>query len=55
MFGLIIVIYFILALILARGAKLLEHHVNRRVGRDVARVSGGAHSPVPEWALGGGV
>src|SRR6516162_7774911 len=33
-FGLIIVIYFILALILARGAKALEHRVNRRAGRD---------------------
>jgi len=54
-FGLIIIIYFILALILARGAKLLEHHVNRRVGRDLARVTGATHSPVPEWALGGGV
>jgi polar amino acid transport system permease protein len=54
-FGLIIVIYFILALILARGAKLLEHHVNRQVGRDLARVTGATHSPVPEWALGGGV
>jgi polar amino acid transport system permease protein len=54
-FGLVIIIYFILALILARGAKLLEHHVNRRAGRDAARVMGAAHSPVPEWALGGGL
>lgn len=54
-FGLIIVIYFILALILARGAKALEHHVNQRAGRDATHVIGAAHSPVPEWALGGGV
>jgi polar amino acid transport system permease protein len=54
-FGLIIVIYFILALMLARGAKLLERRVNRQAGRHVAPMSGGAHSPVPEWALGGGL
>jgi polar amino acid transport system permease protein len=53
-FGLIIVIYFVLALILARGAKLLERYVNQLAGRDASRVAGGAHSPVPEWALGGG-
>jgi polar amino acid transport system permease protein len=53
-FGLIIIIYFILALILGRGAKLLEHHVNQRAGRDTSRVLGAPHSPVPEWALGGG-
>jgi polar amino acid transport system permease protein len=53
-FGLIIVIYFILALLLARAAKLLERRVNRQAGRHAAPVSGGAHSPVPEWALGGG-
>src|SRR5579871_6672273 len=32
-YGLIIVIYFVLALILAGGAKLLERWVNRRAGR----------------------
>jgi polar amino acid transport system permease protein len=54
-FGLIIVIYFILALMLARGAKLLERRVNRQAGRHVAPMPDGAHSPVPEWALGGGL
>jgi polar amino acid transport system permease protein len=54
-FGLIIVIYFILALMLARGAKLLERRVNRQAGRHVAPMPGGAPSPVPEWALGGGL
>lgn len=53
-FGLVIVIYFVLALILARGVKLLEQSVNRGVGRDAGQLSGAAHSPVPEWALGGG-
>src|SRR5580658_1178797 len=52
-FGIVIVIYFILALSLARGAKLLERRVNRQAGRHVP-MPGGAHSPVPEWALGGG-
>jgi polar amino acid transport system permease protein len=54
-FGLIIIIYFLLALILSRGAKLLEHHVNRRSGRDTLRVLGAVHSPVPDWALGRGL
>ncbi len=52
-FGLVIVIYFVLASILAHGAKLLERPVNRYAGRDASRAPGTAHSPVPEWALGG--
>lgn len=54
-FTLIIVIYFILALLLSGGARLLERAVNRRAGRAVRPILGGAHSSVPDWALGGGL
>lgn len=58
-YGLIILIYFALALILGGGVRQLEGWVNRRAGRDVAAQSGGgivrgSRSTVPEWALGGG-
>ena len=53
-YGLIIVIYFVLALILAGGAKGLERWVNRRAGRHATLVRDASHSTVPAWALGGG-
>jgi polar amino acid transport system permease protein len=52
-YGPVIVIYFILALILGGSVKMLERHVNRRGGREVLSVAQGSHSSVPEWALGG--
>jgi polar amino acid transport system permease protein len=53
-FGLVIVIYYALALLLGLGAKLLERHVNRRAGRTTPALLGRPHSAVPAWALGGG-
>jgi polar amino acid transport system permease protein len=53
-YGVIIVVYFILALLLAGSAKLLERLVNRRVGRNVAHASSGSASSIPAWAFGGG-
>jgi polar amino acid transport system permease protein len=53
-YGLIIVIYFVLALTLAGGAKRLERWVNRRAGRHATLVRNASHSTVPGWALGGG-
>lgn len=50
-FGLIIIIYYTLALLLGRGARLLERVVNRRAGR--ATTVGAPHYSVPAWALGG--
>jgi polar amino acid transport system permease protein len=52
-FGLIIVIYYALALLLGFGAKLLERGVNHRAGRVTQTVAGGPRSSVPAWALGG--
>ncbi|HZS85499.1 MAG TPA: ectoine/hydroxyectoine ABC transporter permease subunit EhuC [Stellaceae bacterium] len=52
-YGLIIVIYFALALLLAGAARLLEQWVNRRAGRLAPATSGRSRSTVPEWALGG--
>jgi polar amino acid transport system permease protein len=53
-YGLIIVIYFILALLLSGFSRLLERVVGRWVGRDAGRVAGTPRSTVPLWALGGG-
>jgi polar amino acid transport system permease protein len=52
-FGIIIVIYYALALLLGFGARLLERGVNRRAGRTTPTHTGAAHSSVPAWALGG--
>jgi polar amino acid transport system permease protein len=52
-YGLIIVIYFVLALLLGGAAHLLEVSVNRRAGRSVDTKAGRNRSTVPEWALGG--
>lgn len=51
-FGLIIVIYYALALLLGFGVKLLEPMVNRRAGRVSPTTVGRPHSAVPAWALG---
>jgi polar amino acid transport system permease protein len=51
-FGIIIVIYYALALLLGFGAKLLERGVNRRAGRILPALAGGPRSSVPAWALG---
>jgi polar amino acid transport system permease protein len=53
-FGLVIVIYYVLALLLGLGAKLLERQVNRQAGRATPALLGRPHSAVPAWALGGG-
>jgi polar amino acid transport system permease protein len=53
-YGLIIIIYFLLALFLGGAAQRLEGCVNRRAGRDDAKVPGRNRSSVPEWALGAG-
>jgi polar amino acid transport system permease protein len=52
-YGLIMVIYFILALLLSGFSKLLERVVRRWVGRDAGHVAGTPRSTVPLWALGG--
>jgi polar amino acid transport system permease protein len=52
-FGLIIVIYYALALLLGFGVKLIGRGVNRRAGRTTQAAAGGRHSSVPAWALGG--
>jgi polar amino acid transport system permease protein len=54
-YGLVIVIYFILALILASGAKLLERRSGRKAGREAALGAGKQRGSTPEWALGGGM
>jgi polar amino acid transport system permease protein len=54
-YGLIIVIYFVLALLLGSAVQVLEGWVNRRAGRDLAATARGGRSTVPEWALGGSV
>src|SRR5215469_795235 len=61
-FGLTIVVYFILALILGGLVRLLERWVARWAGRHVRGVAvphgtalaAAAPSPVPAWAVGGG-
>ena len=61
-FGLTIVVYFVLALILGGLVRLLEHAVARRAGRDMtgtatphgALLTTAPPSPVPAWAFGGG-
>lgn len=60
-FGLTIVVYFIIALLLGGFMRLLERAVARRTGRHVRAVAAphgsmltdGAPSSVPAWALGG--
>ncbi len=54
-FGLIIVIYYLLALLLGFGAKALERRVNHGAGRTVLAKGGGRGSSVPAWALGDGL
>ena len=61
-FGLTIVVYFVIALFLGGLMRLIERTVARRTGRHVAGVgaphetllTGKAPSSVPAWALGGG-
>lgn len=60
-FGLTIIVYFVLALILGGLVRLLERWVARRAGRHLAGVAAphspalvaGAPSSVPAWAIGG--
>jgi len=54
-YGVIIIVYFLLALLLSGGSKLLERLVHRWVGRDLKTDVGGKRSSVPQWALGGGL
>jgi polar amino acid transport system permease protein len=53
-FGITLIIYFILAYILGGSVKLLERVVNRRAGREVAPLLERRRSTIPDWALGGG-
>lgn len=48
-----LLIYFVLALLLAGLVKLLERSVNRRAGREVLPLFTPARPSVPAWALGG--
>jgi len=52
-FGIIIVIYYALALLLGFGARRLERVVNRRTGRLTPALAHSPRSSVPAWALGG--
>lgn len=52
-FGIVIVVYYALALLLGFGAKRLERTVNRRTGRHAQAIVDGPRSSVPAWALGG--
>jgi polar amino acid transport system permease protein len=52
-FGLVIIIYFGLALLLAAGAKALEVKAQRASGRDSAPRLRSRRPTAPEWALGG--
>jgi polar amino acid transport system permease protein len=52
-FGIIIVIYYALALLLGFGARRLERVVNRRTGRLTPALAHNPRSSVPAWALGG--
>jgi polar amino acid transport system permease protein len=52
-FGIVIVIYYALALLLGFSAKCLERGVNRRAGRLTPARADGPRSSVPAWALGG--
>ena len=53
MFGIVIVIYYALALALGGGVKWLERRVNRHTGRGAHSAADGPRSSVPAWALGG--
>jgi polar amino acid transport system permease protein len=53
-FGVTLIIYFILAFVLGTGVKLIERIVNRRAGREVAALLQPRRSNIPDWALGGG-
>jgi polar amino acid transport system permease protein len=54
-FGLTIVVYFVLALILAGLMRLLERAVARWAGRQTVHTTSSRRgSPVPDWAVGGG-
>jgi polar amino acid transport system permease protein len=53
-FGLTIIIYFLLALLLGGGVRLLERPVARWAGREHAAATEARRSPVPDWALGSG-
>ena len=52
-FGIIIVIYYALALLLGFGARRLERVVNHRTGRLTPALAHSPRSSVPAWALGG--
>ena len=51
-FGIIIVIYYALALLLGFGARRLERVVNRGTGRLTPALAHSPRSSVPAWALG---
>lgn len=51
-YGLIMVAYYALALVLGFLSRLLEARVNRGVGRTASVVVGASRSTVPDWALG---
>ena len=53
-FGITLMIYFILAYILGGSVKLLERGVSRRAGREVGPLFERRRTNIPDWALGGG-
>jgi len=52
-FGLTIIIYFVLALLLGGGVRLLERPVSRWAGRDFSAAPAARRSSIPDWAVGG--
>jgi polar amino acid transport system permease protein len=52
-FGLTIIIYFVLAFLLGGGVRLLERPVSRWAGRDFPAAPAARRSPIPDWAVGG--
>ena len=52
-YGLIMVAYYLLALVLGFLSRLLETRVNSRVGRTSSALIGSTRTTVPDWALGG--
>lgn len=54
-YGVTLVIYFVMALTLAAGVMVLERYVNRRAGRDVGTLRSfftARQSTIPAWAFG---
>lgn len=54
-YGIVLLIYFAMALVLAAAVMVIERYVNRRAGRDVGSLRSffsGRQSTIPAWAFG---